>query len=95
MRAYASTGIDLISTSAPITRSRASQIIREIKLVKRVAFLRARAERAGKDPATIERLIALVQTAGLAGVVLILAGLVAWRTAQITEMLAPLGQITL
>lgn len=35
---------------------------------------------------------ALVQGLGLAGVVLILAGLTAWRTAQITEMLAPLGQ---
>lgn len=38
---------------------------------------------------------ALVQTAGLVGVVLVLAGLVAWRTAQINELLAPLGQITL
>jgi len=37
----------------------------------------------------------LVQTSGLIGVVLILAGLVAWRTAQITELLSPLGQITL
>lgn len=37
----------------------------------------------------------LVQSAGLIGVVLILAGMVAWRTAQINEMLAPLGPITL
>lgn len=38
---------------------------------------------------------ALVQSAGLVGVVLILAALVAWRTAQINELLAPLGAITL
>jgi len=35
---------------------------------------------------------ALVQGLGLAGVVLLLVGLTAWRTAQISEMLAPLGQ---
>ena len=34
---------------------------------------------------------ALVQSAGLIGVVLVLAGLVAWRTAQINELLSPLG----
>jgi membrane associated rhomboid family serine protease len=38
---------------------------------------------------------ALVQGLGLAGVVLLLAALAAWRTAQINELLAPLGQITL
>lgn len=38
---------------------------------------------------------ALVQSAGLIGVVLVLAGIVAWRTAQINEMLAPLGPLTL
>lgn len=36
-----------------------------------------------------------VQVAGLLGVVLVLAALTAWRTAQINDMLAPLGQITL
>lgn len=38
---------------------------------------------------------ALVQSLGLVGVLLLLIGLVAWRTAQINELLAPLGQITL
>ena len=37
----------------------------------------------------------LVQASGLMGIVLILAALIAWRTAQINELLAPLGQITL
>jgi len=36
----------------------------------------------------------LVQAVGLIGVVLVLAGLVAWRTAQISELLAPLGEIS-
>lgn len=37
----------------------------------------------------------LVQSAGLVGVLLVLVGLVAWRTASINELLAPLGQIIL
>jgi membrane associated rhomboid family serine protease len=38
---------------------------------------------------------ALVQSAGLVGVVLLLAAMVAWRTTQINDMLAPLGPISL
>ncbi len=37
---------------------------------------------------------ATVQVVGLVGVVLVLAGLAAWRTEQITELLAPLGSIS-
>jgi membrane associated rhomboid family serine protease len=36
-----------------------------------------------------------VQTGGLIAIVLVLAALTAWRTAQINELLAPLGEITL
>lgn len=36
----------------------------------------------------------LVQVVGLIGVVLVLVAIIGWRTAQITELLAPLGQLS-
>jgi hypothetical protein len=43
------------------TKNKASQIISEIRLAKRIKFLTERAKRRGTDPATIERLVSLVR----------------------------------
>lgn len=44
----------------PATKNKASEIIRSIRLAKRVKFLKEKARRKGTSPAVVEKLIALV-----------------------------------
>lgn len=51
--------------STPVTKSKASKLIQNIRIAKRIKYLREKARRKGTPPAMVEKLIALVEKYGL------------------------------